>query len=70
MMNYGNHMKTWERKRVDHHWCNIIWCNNAKPKCVCIVQFGSSKKKSSKVTWIGTHVVKQGVQAANGDKEY
>ncbi len=28
------------------------------------------KKKSLKGTWIGTHVVKQGVQAANGDKEY
>jgi hypothetical protein len=28
------------------------------------------KKKSLKGTWIGTHVVKQGVQAANDDKEY
>ncbi len=38
------------------------------PNVFALVQFGSWKKKSRKVTWIGTHVVKQGVQAANGDK--
>jgi hypothetical protein len=64
--------KPYENIRKKESWSSLVVCNNAKPKCICIVQFGSWKKKGSlKRTWIGTHVVKQGVQAANDDdKEY
>jgi hypothetical protein len=63
-------LKPYENIRKKESWSSLVVCNNAKPKCICIVQFGSWKKKSLKGTWIGTHVVKQGVQAAIGDKEY
>jgi hypothetical protein len=62
--------KPYKNIRKKESWSSLVVCNNVKPKCISIVQFGSWKKKSLKVTWIGTHVVKQGVQAANDHKEY